>query len=451
MLRWFAIGVAVLAACWSAAWYAGRSMMQDAFAAQTETLREEGATVRHGALSIDGFPFAYQGNLENIDIALPVPGGGESASRPADYRWRAPWVRASIAASAPQTLIADLPPEQELLIVPRDPEAGRYFDALPLEIRLLSDGLRVTSSPSGDLIDSGATARRLQLLATLGPPERPAASADISGVDVSASASLPSDRKAAGVPGKGDFDAADLTALLRIRPPGQPFPRSMAIQAAQLSGAYEVTSAEARGFSLNMEGPAAVLDGVEELSLTAANARVDGRVSPSDLAGKSLLTLDAALKDVTLGAAVWTNFDPSGALDRTIPELLISAEGRVPAGMTLDDLLTGRALLGLDMLDIRQLSATGLGLDLRINGRLEAVQNVVGGTLDIEIGGISGFLTQAVRAGLVPPQQALIARLMVQNLSRPGRSEDHSRFEIVLRDGVSYVNGTAVGPAPSLP
>lgn len=447
MLRWFAIAVTVFAAAWSAAWFAGRSFMVGEFERQAAALREVGGTVEHGEVEISGFPFSYTGNFDAIDISLPVSEGRALA----DYQWRAPWLKAYVVAHAPRTIVTEFPPEQELVITRRDDTAGGVFADLPLDIRLFSKALTVTSTSVEDQIHSDTSAERIQIIATLGPPERPAASADINGGALTAQSRIPLDHNAKENVGGGSVDLAGFSALLRLRQPGEAVSQGIAIQASRASGSIDIQSDSERAFTLAFDELGAVLGGTEEVSFVANKAEASGKIAPAASPDKELFNADITLNEVILNAATWNDFDPTGAFERTIPEITLRIDGRMPRHVTLDDLLTGRALLGLDSLNITELRAEALGVDVEIVGSLKTNFGMLAGSLEIEIGGISDFLTQTVRAGLMPPQQALIARLMIQNLGRSGKTPDHTLFEIILKDGVSYVNGTAVGPAPSLP
>lgn len=174
---------------------------------------------------------------------------------------------------------------------------------------------------------------------------------------------------------------------------------------------------------------------------------------PADAAGPVAFTL--ALRDLALGEAVWSMFDPAGALPRAPATLVIDLAGQM---RFLTDLFAGAPNLGggppaeVEALDIRELRLALAGAELTGSGAFTFDNSGSGpfgpgmpapdGTVNLSLTGGQTLLDRLVTMGLLGQEQAMMARMMTGILAKPGAGPDELVSEITVRpDGSVLANG----------
>jgi len=159
------------------------------------------------------------------------------------------------------------------------------------------------------------------------------------------------------------------------------------------------------------------------------------------------------LGDVTMGDEVWSLFDPGAQLPRDPATLLIDVTGMVSL---LGNLLDPEAMDNLDelvqpsSLQIGEVLLSMAGAALTANGALDVQEGGSGpggmppieGIVNLNLKGGNGLLDTLVAMGLLPADQAMMARMMTGMIAKPGPGADELVSEIEFRaDGTVLANG----------
>ncbi|MEL6572463.1 MAG: DUF2125 domain-containing protein [Pseudomonadota bacterium] len=109
-MRRLTIFVLVLAAIYSAYWYAGYRALTDGTDAQVAQLQDAGWTVAYEEIAVQGYPSRFDTSLTNLSVASPDGAIG----------FAAPFVQALALAYQPNKVILAFPEEQQVTVAGQD-------------------------------------------------------------------------------------------------------------------------------------------------------------------------------------------------------------------------------------------------------------------------------------------------------------------------------------------
>ncbi len=167
------------------------------------------------------------------------------------------------------------------------------------------------------------------------------------------------------------------------------------------------------------------------------------------------MALTVALRDLTIGEEIWSMFDPAGALPRDPATLVIDLAGRL---RLLADVFSEGAMeraeapAEVEALDIEELRLSLAGAELTGVGAFTFDYDAPGpfgpppapdGAVSFRLEGAQGLLESLVRMGLLPEEQAMMARMMTGMIARPApEGGDALVSEITVQpDGTILANG----------
>lgn len=162
------------------------------------------------------------------------------------------------------------------------------------------------------------------------------------------------------------------------------------------------------------------------------------------------------LRDLTIDDALWSMFDPTGAIPRDPATLVLDLAGQGnwlidvtdPAldPMEIDGAVGELAALSVNemRLDLAGAELTGNGAFTFDNDDLDTFDGLPRpeGAMDFTLVGANGLIDTLVTMGLLPQDQAMGARMMLGLFARPGDGDDTlvSRIE-VTPEGSVFANG----------
>ncbi|AHM03271.1 hypothetical protein roselon_00861 [Roseibacterium elongatum DSM 19469] len=177
-----------------------------------------------------------------------------------------------------------------------------------------------------------------------------------------------------------------------------------------------------------------------DLSVGAAEISLTAPLSASEQPQDAALTL--AYEDVTMAEAMWAMFDPTRQIPRDPASVVLdlTAQLRLFLDLTAPEAMAMetppgelRALTLNDMrLSLGGAELTGTG-DMTFAEGQEVPMPV--GAVELNLSGGNGLLDQLVAAGLVPAEQAAMARGIAGMFSRPGAFPDTLETTIAFGEG----------------
>jgi hypothetical protein len=398
-------------------------------------------------------------------------------------------------------------PDQDFLVKlsPPDDDPVR----LPFTIRY--DGLTMVIAGDPDRLETATTMDTLRIDETVTTDTEAALSILLEMEDVAAS-DVSDLTGGDGPPYEGDLTAAairlavtgndpetgapvdsrtlldDVAVAFRVEP--NAMPAAGAVLPIPFTGDLAITTASGRSTGLVVADagmPPAQFDVTTGRSVTAVSldeaglageARTDGLVYDITLggmpepmritigAGSSALTVPFGeigqpggfrfafgLQDMILDDAIWSMFDPAGALDRTAIGLSLDIGGtmRWLTDITSMDADSPEPPALFDRVSIDTLDLSGLGAGLTGEGAFDIDFSRPGprpgaphveGALDLAATGIDALIAQLVAAGLVPQEEVLGLRMGLALIAVPGDEPGSYNSEIrVPGDGTAVVNG----------
>mgnify|MGYP006299804397 FL=1 len=168
------------------------------------------------------------------------------------------------------------------------------------------------------------------------------------------------------------------------------------------------------------------------------------------------MALTVALRDLVLGEAIWSVFDPADALPRDPATLVLDIAGRL---RFLTQPFSEEAMAGaetpaeLQHLDLNELRLSLMGARLTGTGAFTFDYDTPGplgpdspapdGELNLRLEGAQELLQTLVRTGLLGEEQAMTMRMMTGMIAQPApEGGDVLTSEIVVRpDGTVLANG----------
>lgn len=159
--------------------------------------------------------------------------------------------------------------------------------------------------------------------------------------------------------------------------------------------------------------------------------------------------------DLSISDEIWAMFDPTAALPRDPATLIIDLKG---TGTLANDLLDEQAMaqMGdappgeLNSLEVTDLRATFGGADLAGKGAFTFDNTdtttfdgvpAPTGKIDLVLTGGNGLLDKLVSMGLIPPDQAMGARMMMAMFAKPGEGQDVLNSTLEFKDKGFFANG----------
>lgn len=471
-------GLAVLAAVWSAGWYAVRLFVVEPEADRAvERMREGAFFLSYDRRDIGGFPFGYRLTYRDVRVA------DENGL----WTWTAPWT--DIAREDGQ-VVARSAPESRLEITAADGSA--------MQFDISAEALVTTMAGEGGL-SMGRTEARSLTAALAGPtPMVSAAQASLAGfaLDVSVadgaySGELSADRAELAYTMTGDgvtetrstgaFDRLSLDFALDLRNSAS-LPDlleadgsvSLNYHAAGLSGRSESTGGPTSppltltyqggetGAEFELaEGRARYAANTRDMAWTAEmappapfqQAGVNAAAMSVELEAPMLRTgetapyaIDMEMETVTLSPEFWSTFDPAGALDHGPMALKVTLGGEAMVLTDFRDAMSAAPPIDLETLDITAFTLALLGARVEATGALEIAGDArrPDGVITLRTFGALKLVDDLVRAGLIPVEAAAVYRDLATQLAVPGDAEGELVSEIISRNGVVSVNGQAI-------
>lgn len=422
----------LVAALWSGGWFWGKAAIRSGLDEQIAAMRAQGIEASYTALDVEGFPFGYEGRVVEPRYAMAVPVETGIGVDTVTYTWSAPWMVVETWASDAGDLVFAVAGEQTLTV---QPPGG----APPVTASIRSENLRARLSQEGGRTRLDGSADRLKV-------------------------SVREAGDAAAPPVRVRFDGLVIEA--EAVPDGEDGIGALRIDARAGTGVVAVDTSDARPTTVALEGLtlAVNLDGGRaHADIAAARSRIDGAggtvldIETGPLTGRAqgplserpgpqpvALTLD--IRDADLREPLWNLLDPSGSFPREIRHITLDAEGEAVLPGPLDDPVTWLRAAWTQA-TLKTLSAEGLGLEIGMTGQGSVIGGIPEGTGKLRLAGIDGFIANAVKAGLVPQQQAAVYRLMLGTIARDGDAPGEKVFDLALREGLPYINGVPMGSA----
>ncbi|MBY6202955.1 DUF2125 domain-containing protein [Maritalea mobilis] len=206
-----------------------------------------------------------------------------------------------------------------------------------------------------------------------------------------------------------------------------------ALTTEEISYDIAVRDMETRIAGSEMPFPVAVSAASGELGLTAPLAASD---TPEDAA------LRIAYDGVTVADSLWSIFDPAGQLPRDPATVILDATAQI---RLLMDLLSPEAMESevppgeLRALTVNELQVSLGGAELTGTGDLTFAEGQMMpmpvGSVDLNLSGGMTLLDRLVSAGLVPNEQAAMARGFAGMFTRPGATPDTLETTVEFAEG----------------
>ncbi|MEL7216222.1 MAG: DUF2125 domain-containing protein, partial [Pseudomonadota bacterium] len=164
--------------------------------------------------------------------------------------------------------------------------------------------------------------------------------------------------------------------------------------------------------------------------------------APSDAPADMALNLD--FNGVTMSEEIWGLFDPGAALPRDPAVIRLVATGTAQLFTSLigfDPMQLSGPPGELRSVDLEDLEISAAGASLTGTGSVtftpgRMIPEPVG-SVELALQGLNGLLDRLTQAGLLPPEQAGMARGMAGMFARPGAAADTLESTIEFSEGGS--------------
>jgi len=204
---------------------------------------------------------------------------------------------------------------------------------------------------------------------------------------------------------------------------------------------------EAQGIAYTGQPP---LPGFPELSASLASATMNMSMTFGKAGELAPMALAMSMEDLVLDEAIWGMFDPTGAIPRQPATLRIDlgAEALWMSDSFGTALQNEQPPFIPQSMELRDLFLTFGGASFAATGEgiLSAQTGQPSGTAQMELNGVLSLIDTLSQIGLIPVAQAMMARGMLPQFTRPGPDgPDHLISDIeAMPDGSIFVNGTRV-------
>lgn len=482
-----ALGLGGLALLWTAGWFAGRALWVAPEADRAvERLREGRLFVAYDSRSIGGFPFGYEVALQGVTVS------DESAL----WRWMAAEARIGGGLGNGGALEIRPSAESRVLVEPASWGGGAGETPMLVEIAATAPLLRLASGPdrprarltadrlTAERREGGGPARALRI--ALDGLDAEAAALDGDGALTLAAARAEAEWTLSpdGVREDRARFAVETVSLeasgaaLDAGSPTEFHERGGALTVAFASGRSESSGASTGGPSAApVEGGAEAASSALRFEAAGGRARLsteslglrwrlDGAGAPTPgfavEAARVAARLDAPLRrapdpqdwsagfeveGAAPGAALWSAFDPAGALPRDPMALKLELGGLARLIADLGAPSAGQSPVDLETLEIRAARLDALGASADAKGALDIAGNAAApeGRVRLDLAGAAALLDRAEAAGLLPPAAAADLRAMAAEFFAQSAGPDALTAEIDFApDGAVSVNGKRV-------
>ncbi len=165
------------------------------------------------------------------------------------------------------------------------------------------------------------------------------------------------------------------------------------------------------------------------------------------------LGIRMTLRDLTVSEALWAMVDPGGVLPRDPATLNIDVSGKATTKADFSN-PEAMAQLGGAPIDVHDVAITDItlsvaGAELLASGAATLDNSgpipVPTGKLNASLRGANGLIENLMKLGLLQPQQAMPARMMMGMFAVPGDGPDHLTSEIEFKsNGGILANGIPI-------
>ncbi|WP_116085404.1 DUF2125 domain-containing protein [Tropicimonas sp. IMCC34011] len=192
------------------------------------------------------------------------------------------------------------------------------------------------------------------------------------------------------------------------------------------------------------------------ISVSLAEAGIDFLMPV--LQSEEAQPLDFALRlgGLELDESIWSMFDPAGIMPRDPASLVVDLSGM---GMWMQDIFSDPAEMAenedpghVESLEVNELVVSALGAELLGSGTFTfdnseedafADMPLPAGTMNLAMTGGNALLDRLVQLGVLPSDQAMMARMMSGMIAKPGDTPDSLISEITItEDGQVLANGS---------
>ena len=233
------------------------------------------------------------------------------------------------------------------------------------------------------------------------------------------------------------------------------------IQTASSSGTSSISTTDKRvDFSVASMRPETSITTSQfpfpiEFTASAQEIELGMPVAASDAAQE--FGLDVALRGFEVNEMLWGMVDPSGALPRDPATIAFEIDGKAKLNVDLsnpdfEDL--GSDAGQLNALNLKSLVVDAVGAKLTGDGAFTFDNTDLTtfdgmpkptGALNLKLVGINGLMDKLSSVGLLPPEQAMGARMMMGMFARPGDGPDTLTSKIEINDaGQVLANGQRI-------
>ncbi len=452
-----ALGALVIGAvAWSGLWFYGKGAIAKEVEAQAALIRAQGGEAEYETVKVSGFPFGYTGRIMAPKFAatqpvIDLPDLGKVENH---YTWSAPWIEAKASVTAPDTIEFVMPDRQSASMVTM--VDGEEAQSYPIEMR--SKNWRGFTTRVGDGLSLESTADSFSMIAEnmeMSDEEQIDIDLMLTGVFVAVDLE---DTDADEPIIEFKYTADTQTMQMEGRKAEAPAPMTLELRAKDLVGNGSLDSETVRGggslddLEVSLTRPLPLdfqMKRVEMLSIMPRGAGGE----PQEFGYK----LD--VRDVVLPPLAWMIADPQGVIPRDIKQISVDVTGDAVfavapsdrAGMMERLAKTGQVPIDLRGVTLNALKIDALGALAEAKGTGAVKDGKPVGRVDIALTGIPALLEALVKAGRVPPQQAVIGQLMLENFAKKEEGSDTLNFGLEAKDEMIFVNGNPIGTAPNIP
>lgn len=449
------VAVIVAVAAWSGLWFYGKGAIAKEVEAQAALIRAQGGQAEYESVEVSGFPFGYTGRIVAPTFAAiqPVLNMPEIGVVENHYSWSAPWIEAKASVTSPDTIEFLMPEEQKASMVTMiDGDEGQAY---PISIN--SKNWRGHTTRAGEGLTGASTAESL----TLSMENLQAENGQVVNISVmlsEASGSFEIDDAQADKP-QGAFKTLAERMVFQVdgKKPDARAPMSMAFKMENLIGdavfgeTALMSAGSADDIVISLTQPLPVDVAIRRIE-TRSTAPREGSEKPQPFS--SMIDI----QDVVLPPIAWMIADPQGVMTRDINQVSLDMSGNAVFSVAPSDrsgmvekVAGGEMPLELRDIELDALKIDAFGALVEAAGAGVLKDGQPDGRVDVALTGIPALLEALVKTGRVPPEQAVIAQLMLENFAKKEEGSDTLKFGIEAKDGMIFVNGNPIGTAPTVP
>ena len=454
------IGLFVVAAvAWSGFWFYGKGRIADEVEAQAQLIRDRGGDVAYDDIEIGGFPFGYTGRIVAPTATMTQETTIAEGVDPVEtsYTWSAPWIEASATVTAPNTLELTFPETQNVLLT----ISGQDDETVTMPIEMTSENLEITTTRDGTDVRFEGGAQKIRTVATMDTGDAGNANVDYTMRALKTSGVFkPEQSTDKRLHLMVDYDIEGFDGTTTIDGNDEMPGGTLAFKGGAAVGKVDTLGAETVG-SFTLADLAATLDfpamGDQPVEIGLGTMSMNSQTPNSAGPDAQPFAYRMELESVTLGDQIWAMLDPAKAFPRAINALAVDLSGdavfiALPSDTEafVTAMEDGMPII-VNTMKLNDLTVDALGLKAKGKGEGTLENNIPQGTATLGVGGFADFMNSLVKSGRIPPQQAMVVQLMVENFGKLDEDGETIRFDFAAREGMIYVNDVPIGEAPMLP